>query len=125
MLQKKLGGPGWDPSGLTKKKISQQDLPRVPTGNAPPAGGAAHRPRLGVARGGHDWNSLTSSAIQSRRPPALWCEPREPELLPCPAFRSSLARGARPPRRAPVAARCASFCPCASIPPPACPPAPP
>merc|ERR1719305_1560580 len=58
------------------------------------------------------------------RPPALWCEPRAPEELPCPAFRSPRAlAGPRPRapsapfarRRAPVAARCASFAVAASI----------
>merc|ERR1719305_277336 len=68
-------------------------------------------------------------------PPAAWCEPRAPEELPCPAFRSPRAlAGPRPRapaapcatlyasrsvpfarRRAPVAARCASFAVAASI----------
>merc|ERR1719305_1915485 len=93
----------------------------------PPAAQPAAAPRE-LTPGAHDWNSRTSSAIQSWRPPALWCEPRAPEELPCPAFRSPRALAGPPPcatlyasrsvpfarRRAPVAARCASFAVAAS-----------
>merc|ERR1719305_946478 len=66
----------------------------------PPAAQPAAGPRE-LTPGSHDWNSRTSSAIQSWRPPALWCEPRAPEELPCPAFRSPRAlAGPRPPPRA-------------------------
>merc|ERR1719305_2141203 len=43
----------------------------------PPAAQPAAGPRE-LTPGAHDWNSRTSSAIQSWRPPALWCEPRAP-----------------------------------------------